>query len=67
MKLKIGKGVLGKDSLPWAAKTIHAVNTEGWNMPCEYTMARLCRLIVDTKIVEITIIDDDNSEFTLTK
>ena len=67
MKLKIDKGVLGKDGLPWAAKTIHAVNTEGWNMPWEYTMERLFRLIIDTKIVKITVIDEDNNEFTLTK
>ncbi len=67
MKLKVGKGVLSKDGSPWAAGTIHAVNDKGWNVPYPYSMASLCLLLVDDKVKQISIIDEDNQEMTLTK
>ena len=67
MKLTVGKGVLGKDSTPYAAETIHAVNAKGWNVPFPYSMASLCSLLVNDVYTEISIIDDRNQKLTLTK
>ncbi len=66
MKLKISKGVLSKTNEPWAAGTIHAVNRKGWNSPYPYNMGTLCRLLVDKRIVSISVIDENNNQFDLT-
>ena len=66
MKLKVSMGVLSKTGTPWAAGTIHAVNKEGWNSPYHYNIGTLCRLLVDKRIVEISVIDENNHQFDLT-
>ncbi len=67
MELKVSKGVLSKDGTPWAARTIHAVNNEGWNVPYPYGMASLCLLLVNNKIKSICIIDENNQQLDLIK
>ena len=65
LTVKIGKGVLGKDGRAFAAKTIHGSDGQ-WNIPVPYTMEALVSLLVNPKILTISIITESNRELTLT-
>ena len=67
MKIKLSKGVLAKDGTPYAAETIHAVSTTGWNSPFPYSVSMLCRLLMDKDVIKISVIDVGNNQFDLTE
>ena len=65
LKVKVRKGVLGKDGQPYAPRTIHGIR-DGWNIPVPYTIEAFVSLLVDPKCTSIQIITEENKELILT-
>lgn len=68
MKVKFGKGVMDKfGKHPYAAKTMHAVRTDGFTIPIDYSMKNIGLFLMDEGYTELQIIDEDNVKVTITK
>ncbi len=63
---KKGKGVLGKDKLPFAARTMH-VSDGTWTNPFAYTAEALLAALLNEKIIKIQIITEANDEWEIKK
>ena len=68
IKVKFGKGVLAKDGVtPYAAGTIHATNRFGMTSAYKFCHHAVAALLIDDQIMEIKVIDLDNSQSINTK
>lgn len=68
IKVKFGKGVMDKwGKEPFAARTMHAVRTDGFMIPIDYSMKNIGLFLMNEEYAELQIIDEDNVQVTITK
>lgn len=73
----VGQGVLGKDKKPFNPGIIMATSLGrpmipggkpvNWTSPFTFSIASLMSLLIDEKYTEITVVDEENVQFTIRK